>query len=87
MKGKIVTPEYADGISSTGTIAAKGPLAHSGTTLGVFGATPASQDTGWSNSNATTTKTLNVSTANLNDVANVLATLMTTLKNYGILGS
>ena len=38
---------------------------------------------GWATSNVTTTRTLNVSTATLADVANVLATLIEDLKTRG----
>lgn len=41
--------------------------------------------TGFSTTNVTTTKTLDASTATLNDVINVLGTLIETLKTKGLL--
>lgn len=58
------------------------PLAVSGNSLRIN-----TLDTGWSVTNETPTKTLDVSTATLTDVANVLGTLIELLKTNNILGS
>jgi len=42
-------------------------------------------DTGFTTSNVTTTKDLDVSTANLTNVANILGTLINSLKSKGLL--
>lgn len=62
-------------------------MASSADKIGLHGATPQAQTTGWSTSNVTATKTLNVSTATLTDVANVLGTLLNTLLLRGDIGA
>ena len=58
---------------------------HCGEKVGFFGATPATQSTGWSVTNLSEDKTLDADGA-LDQVADVLGSLIETLKNYGILG-
>jgi hypothetical protein len=55
--------------------------------LGFWGATTVAQDTSWSVSNESTTKTFDADSTTVNELADVLGTLIETLKTYGILGS
>jgi hypothetical protein len=55
--------------------------------LGFWNATPVAQSTGWTMSNVTTDKVLNANSTTLDEVADVLGTLVDQLKTYGILGA
>lgn len=55
--------------------------------IGFWNSTPVIQSTGWSTSNSSSTKVINVNATTLNEVANVLATIIETLKTYGIVGA
>ena len=55
--------------------------------LGWWNATPVVQDTGWSVTNGSTDRALDVTGDTLAQVAAVLGTLIDTLKTYGILGA
>ncbi len=55
--------------------------------MGWWNATPVVQDTGWSVTNGSTDRALDVSGDTLAQVAAVLGTLIDTLKSYGILGA
>lgn len=55
--------------------------------LGFWNATPVVQSTGWSTSNVTTDKVLNANSTSIDELADVLGTLIDTLKNYGIIGA
>lgn len=79
---------YVNGkISTSGEMEINGDLNHDGSNVGFFGTAPAARSTGWSTSNSTTTKTIDVSTAGISDIANVLATLIDQLKTHGLLGA
>jgi hypothetical protein len=55
--------------------------------IGFWNANPVVQDTGWSTTNSTSTKTIDANNTNLNEVVNLLSTLINTLKTYGIIGA
>jgi hypothetical protein len=55
--------------------------------LGFFSATPVAQSTGWSVSNETTTKSFDANATSLNELADVVGTLIEQLKTYGLLGA
>jgi hypothetical protein len=55
--------------------------------LGFWNATPVVQSTGWSVSNETTTKSFDANATTINELADVLGTLIEQLKTYGILGA
>ena len=55
--------------------------------LGFWNATPVVQSTGWTTSNVTTDKVLDANSTTLDEVADVLCTLIEQLKTYGILGA
>ena len=55
--------------------------------IGFLGATPVVQDTGWSVTNVSADRSYDASATTLNEIANVLGTLIASLKSYGLLGS
>ena len=57
----------------------------SSSTLGFYGTTPATQSTGWTVTNVTTDKAFNANATTVDELADVLGTLITTLKNTGLL--
>lgn len=54
--------------------------------IGFHGATPSVQDSGWSVSNEVSTKTFDADSVSVDTLADVLGTLIETLKSKGILG-
>lgn len=54
--------------------------------LGFWNATPVVQNTGWSTTNVVTDKSFDANATTLDEVADVLGTLIETLKTYGVLG-
>lgn len=54
--------------------------------LSFFNATPVAQSTGWSVTNETTDKSFDADATTVDELADVLGTLIETLKTYGILG-
>lgn len=55
--------------------------------IGFFGTTPASKSTGWSVTNVTSDKTFNANATTIDEIADVLGTLIDTLKTHGLLGA
>lgn len=55
--------------------------------IGFWNATPVAQSTGWAMSNVTSDKVLDANATTLDEVADVLGTLIDQLKTYGILGA
>lgn len=55
--------------------------------IGFWNATPVVQNTGWSTTNSVSDKVLDANSTTLDEVADVLCTLIETLKTYGILGA
>lgn len=55
--------------------------------LGFWNSTPVVQSTGWTTSNVTTDKVLNANSTSVDELADVLCTLIEQLKTYGILGA
>lgn len=76
-----------DKLHVVGELELDGALNHDGTTFGLFGAAPATQSTGWSVSNVTTDKTFDANATTVNELADVVGTLIDTLKTYGVLGA
>lgn len=79
-----LTLSSSDIITDTGT----GTKIGTGATqkLGFWNATPVAQSTGWTTSNVTTDKSFDANATTLDEVADVLGTLIEQLKTYGILG-
>lgn len=57
----------------------------SGSTVGFYGATPAARSTGWNAANVTTDKSFDTNNTTVDEVANVLGTLINTLKTTGLI--
>jgi len=55
--------------------------------LGFWNATPVAQDTGWSVSNVTTDRSFDANATSIDELADVLGTLITKLLAYGIIGA
>lgn len=64
-----------------------GDLNHDGTNIGLHGATPVAQSTGWSITNETTDKVMDADSTSQDEMADVLGTLIETFKTRGDLGS
>lgn len=54
--------------------------------IGFFGATPTTQSTGWSVANYLVSKSFDANTITLEQLADVVGTILTELKNKGLLG-
>lgn len=54
--------------------------------VGFFGATPSVQDTGWSVTNETTDRVYDTDSTTVNELADVLGTLIEELKSKGLIG-
>jgi hypothetical protein len=59
----------------------------SGNTIGFHGVTPVARSTGWAVSNVTSDKTFNADSTSINELADVLGTLINELVNKGLLGA
>jgi hypothetical protein len=57
------------------------------TGLGFFAATPVAQDTGWSVSNVTADRVFDANSTTIDEIADVLGTLINQLKNLGLIGA
>lgn len=81
----IAVTDGKDIIFGTGT----GTKIGTGTTqkIGFWNATPVAQSTGWAPTNVTTDKAFDADATTLDEVADVLGTLINQLKTYGILGA
>lgn len=55
--------------------------------IGFYGATPVALSTGWTTSNVTTDKVIDANSTTIDEVADVLCTLIEQLKTYGILAA
>ena len=74
-------------ISTSGEMEINGNLNHDGSNVGFFGTAPAAQSTGWSVSNVTTDKTFDANATSIDEIADVLGSLIDYLKSLGILGA
>lgn len=68
------------------TLTLNGVLAHIGSQAGFFSATPVGQNTGWSASNYTPTKSLDPTNATVLNLTEAVCTIIDTLKSYGLFG-
>ncbi len=75
-----------DKLLIAGELELDGALNHDGSTVGFFGATPVSQSAGWSVNNEATLKSYDANATSINEMADVLGTLIEYLKTTGILG-
>lgn len=74
-------------ISTSGEIEINGALNHDGSTVGFYGTTPVVQSTGWSVSNVTTDKSFDANSTSIDELADVLGTLINYLLSRGDLGA
>ena len=74
-------------LTTSGELQIGGALNHDGTTVGLFNVAPVAQSTGWSVTNVTTDKVYNADATTLDEVADVLGTLITYLISLGILAA
>jgi hypothetical protein len=63
-----------------------GDLAHRGTNVGFYGTTPVAQSTAYSPTNVTTDRTYDANSTSLDEVADVLGTLIADLQATGLIG-
>lgn len=77
----------ATGATNIATTRGNLNLSRTGGAIGFFGATAVVQSTGWSATNVTTDKTFDANATTVNELADVLGTLIDTLKTYGIIGA
>jgi len=76
-----------DKLLVTGELELDGALNHDGTTVGFYGTAPATQSTGWSATNVTTDKTFDANATTIDELADVVGTLIDTLKTMGVIGA
>jgi hypothetical protein len=72
---------------ANGELEIDGAFNHDGTTVGFFNTTPTTQSTGWSVTNETTDKSYDADATTLNELADVVGTLIEYLKLLGICGA
>lgn len=76
-------------VIDSGAASGAGSILIAGSTgqIGFFGATPVAQSTGWSVTNETTTKTFDADATSIDELADVLGTLIEYFKTIGLLGA
>ncbi|MFA5238278.1 MAG: hypothetical protein WC476_01045 [Phycisphaerae bacterium] len=72
---------------ATNKLTINGPFSHSGSSLGFFAANPAVRSTGWAVTNANADKVYDANATSINELADILGTLITDLVTYGLLGA
>lgn len=78
-------PSVRMSIETDGTVAIEGTLQHKGSNLGFFNATPVTRASAYTITNVTTDRTFNADSTTLDEIADVLGTLIADLKSYGLL--
>lgn len=80
---------YVDGkISTSGEMEINGDLNHDGSNVGFFGVSPTSQQTGYTTfANLSTARTLDADSTTLDEVADVLGTLIEDIKAKGLISA
>lgn len=73
-------------VDSNLTVSGSASLAGSGGSLGFYGASPIPRITGYNVSNVTTDRTYNADSVTINELADVIGTLINDLKNVGVIG-
>ena len=81
-----ITTPLIYGNFSTNSIIINGTFKATGN-VGFNGTAPAAQSTGWTTSNVTTDKVIDANSTSLDEVADVLCTLIEALKGTGIIGA
>lgn len=73
-------------LACDGSFRIGGALDHEGTTVGFYGVTPVARSAAYSVSNASADRTFNASVTSIDELADVLGTLIADLKATGIIG-
>lgn len=73
-------------VDSAFTTAANASIGGSGSSIGFYGATPVAKSSTYSMSNVTTDRALNADSTTVDELADVVGTLITDLKNMGLIG-
>jgi hypothetical protein len=68
------------------TVSGNASVGGSGGSIGFYGTTPVARQTGYTISNVTTDRTYNADSTSLNELADVVGTLINDLKSVGIIG-
>lgn len=77
-----------DAEGADGSVTIDGDLNHDGSNIGFFGTTPAPQSTGWTVfSNLSTDKTCDADATTVEELADILGTLIEQLKTHGLLST
>lgn len=77
--------EVSGKIHTTGEIEIDGDLNHDGSNIGLFGATPVPQVAAYTPTNVTATRTYDADSSSVDELADVIGTLIADLKTYGLL--
>jgi len=85
--GITLTPKGTGRVLVTAALEVDGALDHDGSTVGLYGVTPVAQSTGWAVTNVTTDKVFNANSTSLDEIADVLGTLITYLISRGDLAA
>lgn len=73
-------------VDSNLTVSGNASVGGSGASVGFYGVTPVPRQTGYVVTNATTDRTYNADATTINELADVLGTLISDLKNTGVIG-
>lgn len=77
---------YVDGkISTSGELEVNGDLNHDGSNIGFFGVAPAARASAYTVTNGSTDRAYDANATSIDELADVLGTLITDLKSYGLL--
>jgi len=72
-------------VEKSGTLTLKKDLAHQGTNIGFFNTTPAAQASAYTPTNVSTDRAYDANATTVDEIADVLGTLIADLKTYGLL--
>lgn len=80
------TLNYCARFSGAAGVRIDGPLEHTGTTFGLYGTTPVAQSAAYTPTNVTTDRSYDADSTTLDEIADVLGTLIADLQLTGIIG-
>lgn len=80
------TLNYAARFTGSAGVRIDGLFEHTGTTFGIFGTTPATQPPAYTPTNVTTDRTYDANSTTVNELADVLGTLIADLQSLGVVG-
>ena len=73
-------------VNNTGTITIIGDLNHDGSNIGFFGTAPTAKSSAYTITNPTTNRTYDANSTTINELADIMATLINDLQAYGLIG-